>query len=197
MASPEVNRLMDNARVHLPGALDNAMQRELFNVLDEFFKGSGVWLEDIVLTTTAGDQVYDIVSTAGTIIRISQIGDANLIPINGKMEIPGVLELQNDPGVQTLTVRVVLSCIDPVTRDGYPIFPQWVLQKYGRELTDGLVGLMMMQKAKPYSDPTLGPMRLRRFRAGISRAKVDLAHGNLRGGQAWRYPQGFASRKRR
>lgn len=197
MASPEVNRLMDNARVHLPGALDNAIQRELFSTLDEFFKGSGCWWEDISLTTQAGVQAYDIASTAGTIVRLIQIGDVNLIPVPGKMDIPGYLELRNDPGIQDLTLRVGLSVVDPVTRDGYPLFPQWVLQKYGMELTEGIIGRMMLQKSKPYSDPALGQIHLRRFRAGISRAKVDKAHGNLLSGQAWRYPQTFASRKRR
>ena len=50
MAAADITRLMNNARDRLAGATDPLMQRELFNVMDEFFKGSNVWNEDIELT---------------------------------------------------------------------------------------------------------------------------------------------------
>ena len=39
MAAADITRLMNNARDRLAGATDPLMQRELFNVMDEFFKG--------------------------------------------------------------------------------------------------------------------------------------------------------------
>ena len=93
MASLDLTRLMTNCRVHLPGALDTALQLELFNVLDDFFQSTNIWQEDITFQVTAGDTAYlgapaaisgainDCVAPLGISfnklpIRISAIGDA-------------------------------------------------------------------------------------------------------------------------
>ena len=52
MSSPDINRLMDNARVKLPGALDAALQMELFLVMKEFFDNTNIWEEEIPFSVT-------------------------------------------------------------------------------------------------------------------------------------------------
>jgi hypothetical protein len=207
MASPDINRLMDNARVKLPGALDSMLQIELFSVMKEFFEGSNIWEEDIPFSVTPTSlsrvtnpeaYTYDILPTEGMIIRLLGITDGDGFPQHGEMPIPGAVILTHSPNVAgTYTAKVSKSVTDPVTRQGYPIFPAWVLERYFNEILSGLLGAMMGQIAKPYSSPQMAQYHLRKFSQGIARANNEHAHANIMGGQRWRYPQSFTTRRNR
>ena len=206
MANADMNRLMDHARIRLPGALDAAIQMELFSALREFFTSSNCWYEDIDFTALPTDVeyfadpdafTYDLVPTEGSITRLMFVRDDEGRRISATMPTPGLLVLGYAPDeTKTYTARVALTVVDPVTREGYPQFPDWVLQKYGNEILDGVLGRMMSQIAKPYSNPTMALMHLRKFKQTISKAKVEASVGNVYRGQNWLYPQTFASRKR-
>jgi hypothetical protein len=75
---------MDHARIRLPGALDAAIQMELFAVLNEFFQKSNIWYEDIQFQAQPTSDTYlenpeaytyDIVPTKGTVTRL--VGTVN------------------------------------------------------------------------------------------------------------------------
>lgn len=203
MANADMNRLMDHARIRLPGALDAAIQMELFSALREFFGGSNCWYEDIDFTALPTDSeyyadpdayTYDLAPTDGTITRVLFVRDDQGRPISATMPIPGTLVLGYAPDVaKTYTARVALTVVDPVTREGYPSFPDWVLTKYGTEILDGVLGRMMSQLAKPYSNPTLALAHLRKFKQGVNKARVEAKTGNVYRAQDWRFPQSFAS----
>lgn len=207
MSSPDLNRLMDNARVKLPGALDAALKMELFTVMKEFFEGSNIWEEDIPFDVTVTSlsratnpeaYTYEIVPTEGSIIRLIQIKDSGGIPQHGEMTVPGTIILTTSPNTaQTYTATVSKTVTDPTTRQNYPVFPAWVLTRYFNEILHGLLAHMMTQIAKPYSSPTMGQYYMRSFTAGISRANNEHSHGNILGGQRWRFPQNFATRRYR
>ena len=55
-------------------------------------------------------------------------------------------------------------------------------------LLDGLVGRMMSQPAKPYTNPALGLNHLRKFRNAISFAGTESVRRNVANSQAWRFP---------
>lgn len=58
MPNADMNRLMDHARIRLPGALDAAIQMELFSALNEFFQKSNIWYEDIQFPVQPTDDTY-------------------------------------------------------------------------------------------------------------------------------------------
>ena len=90
------------------------------------------------------------------------------------MPTPGELQLSVDPNAaQTFTARLALTISDPVTRDGYPEFPQWTYDKHSETMLSGLLGRMMSQPAKPYTNMQLSVYHMRRFRDGIALAKVE------------------------
>jgi hypothetical protein len=84
---------------------------------------------------------------------------------------------------------------DPVTRDGIPVFPAWILSKYGNDFLDGLMGRMMSQIAKPYSNTAMGTYHTKKFNNAMSQAKVEALHQNVYRGQSWRFPQSFQVRR--
>jgi hypothetical protein len=198
-ATADMNRLMDNCRVRLPGALDPSIQREMFACLDELFKGSNCWTEDIEVPVLPDTTSYEIAPTdPGLINRLMSVVNADNSPQAATMSIPGTLVLRYAPSeATTYTATVALTVTDPVTREGYPQFPAWILAKYGTELMDGILGKMMSHIAKPYSNERMGIYHMRKFTNLISKASVDAHHSNVYGNQNWAFPQQFAQRRLR
>lgn len=197
------DRLIKNALVALPGSLDDAIRLELFNVLDQFFRDSSVWSENIDFSVTANDPAGTIYyiepESSSIIVRLFYVVDQqNGFRQRALMAIPGEVTLTTPPGqTGTMTATVALSVVDPVQKDGYPSFPEWILQKYGQGILDGVLGRMMLQPAKPYTDVRLGAAHLVAFRRTISIAGTESLRGNVMNSQAWYYPQQFATRSRR
>jgi hypothetical protein len=201
-------RLIKNARVSLPGSLDDAILLELFNVLDQFFRESGIWTEVIPFSVQPGDPVgtvyYIEPESVSTIVRLYNVANTDGIRQRAAMSIPGEVTFLTPPPNQEplgqpyyYTAHVTLSIVDPVQRDGYPEFPEWTLEKYGTGILSGLLGRMMAQPAKPYTNPQLAASHLAAFRRTISVAATESLHRNLNNAQAWVYPRSFATRSNR
>lgn len=205
MANADMNRLMDHARIRLPGALDAAIQMELFAVMNEFFQASNIWYEDIAFTVTPTPDTYldnpeaftyDVIPTQGSITRLVGLLDSSGRPQSGTMPTLGQVILGVSPNVtDTYTARVALTVSDPVTRDGYPEFPGWIMDKYGSDILEGVLSRMMSQIAKPYSSPQMAQYHGKMFKQAVSQAKVEASHQNVYRGQSWRFPQTFARRR--
>lgn len=198
-APADINRLMDNARINLPGALDGAIQLEMFNLLNDFFQATNIWTEDITFAVTTANILGSttlIVPSSGVINRLMYVITADRSQRNMGMREPGVLEFIDVPGTsETWTARVALTVTDPIPTTGkiagFPQAPGWILAKYSNGLLDGLLGRMMMQVSKSYSNPRLGTMKLRNYNNAVATARSEARHQNLYGGQTWKFP-GFA-----
>lgn len=205
MASQDMNRLMDSAKIRLPGAMDANIQNELFYCLNEFFQTSNIWYEDIQFPVTATSlsqfsnpeaYTYTVVPSSGTINRLIGVANSQGIPQGAVMATPGEVVLRFSPNADdTYTARVALTVTDPVTREGYPEFPAWILNKYGNDILDGVLSRMMSQLAKPYSNPQMAMVHAKNFKNAISQAKVEAQHQNVYRGQSWNFPQTFARRR--
>lgn len=206
MPNADMNRLMDHARIRLPGSLDAALQMELFAVMNEFLQTSGLWFEDIQfqVAPTAESYLdnpdaytYELIPDQGAITRLQGVVDSKGFGVQAVMPVLGQLILSYSPSVaDTYTARVSLTVTDPVTRDGYPEFPDWILNKYGNDILEGLLGRMMTQIAKPYTSTAGAQFHLRNFKQAVSQAKVEASHKNVYRGQNWRFPQTFARHRR-
>lgn len=195
----ELSRLMDNLRIRLPGAVDTVLKLELFNTLKEFFSDSSSWYQDVTFQVTPGELSYEIVPNGVCqVVRLYGVVNGEERAVNASWELPDTLHLYTEPSkADTYTARLILSVLDPTTREDYPVFPDWALQAYGNEIMDGVIGRMMSQAAKPYSNERLAIYHMRRFRAGVASARVDALRKYTYRAQAWRFPQTFARRKAR
>ena len=189
---------MDNLRVRLPGALDDTLLMEVFNALNDFFQDTNIWYEDIEFMVSAGVQDYLILANGpSSIVRLLGVVDGDQRTVAAYMDTPGEILLRDKPtvGGATFTARVSLTVNDPMTREGYPVFPAWVLNKYQNDIIDGVMGRMMMQPSKPYSNAKLALFHSRAFRSAIAYARQEANRRNVYRGQRWQFPQGFSRRK--
>ena len=197
--SADLNRLMDNCRIRLPGAVDDTIKLELFNTVKEFLSDSNSWYEDVEFAVTSGVTEYVITPSAvASTVRLYGVVNADEQTVRAAYVPPSSVVLLTTPSQDaTYTARLILTVSDPVTRDGYPEFPDWILQAYNDELADGVLGRMMSQLAKPYANERMAIYHMRRFRSGVARAKVDAQHRYVYRGQNWSFPQTFARRRYR
>jgi hypothetical protein len=195
----EFDRFMSQARVKLTGASDGGIKLELFDVLKEFFEDSNSWTETIDVPITLGVQDYKLVPRyGGRIIRLNAVWDYHKFPIVAFMPHFGTLHLRwppSNPGTQntpfTYHAGVVKNLTWQTDKDDVPIAPEWLLDVYGVTILDGLLGKMMTQENKSYTDQGQGKYHLQRFRTGIQQAKVAAQRQNTMGAQNWRFPGGW------
>ncbi len=162
----------------------------MFNALNDFFTDSKIWREEIVVVTVAGQTDYQIYEEEpATMITLMGVVNANDGAVPATMPVPGTLVLRTEPSqVETLTATVALTVVDPVDTDEYPHVPDWLLKKYYATIMEGVIGLMLAQPAKPYTNERMAIYHTRKFRAGIAVARAEARHQNIYGGQAWRFP---------
>lgn len=193
----ELEQFLTNALIKLPGASINGLKAELYDVLKEFFSDSNTWQEDIEFIPVA-DQVDYVLTPLedGQIIRLTGVWDNKGIPVPAFMRDFGTIRLVNAPSATgTATTkwfaRVIKTVTLPTTKLNTPIAPVWALRVYSIHILDGLLGKMMEQQNKSFSNTTSAAYHLRRFRAGIQIARTAMARANNVGAQTWSYPQGW------
>lgn len=208
MADADVQRLINNATLRLPGATLPVIQQELFAVMNDFFQNSNLWNEDIDISLSGLDP-------AGTVYLIAPSAPANVdkllwvftkpsspsmargSAVPAAMQVPGELTLINYPSSPVVyTVTVALTVSDPTTREGYVQFPAWVLQKYNDPILDGLLSRMMSHPNKPYTNLQLSVFHGRSYSSGVAQARVDWTRNNTYRQQAWRFPGGTRGSQR-
>ena len=203
MDERDVERLMNLARTELLGASDAGIKGQLYDVCREFFKDSNSWYEHISIPIIAGTQWYRITPAhGGMVLRLATVWD------NNKITMPAVLPHLDPPSAEiefvypynnnfTAKAIVTKQIVEPTTEKMLPDAPRWLLPVYHETILDGVLGKMMGQSTKSYSNEALSTYHLRRFRDGIMQARVASERANLYGGQAWRFPNSFRTTSQR
>lgn len=200
MADADTKRLMDSIRAQVPGALDAMIQIEMFNSLDDFFKRSNCWTETIEFDITPGASAVEIVPTGATnICRLLWVREGPLMsdrPIRATMPELGTIYVYEDYSqLTTLYAKVCLTVAYPLTSDGYPQFPAWVLDRHFNAVLSGVLSRLMSQQAKPYSNTQMAAYHGRVFNNGVTEAYIASKRENAAGAQPWSFPQTFNRRK--
>ena len=195
--------MLNLARTELVGASDAGIKAQLYDVCREFFKDSNSWYEHIKLSVIANERHYRITpADGGMILRLAAVFD------NNKIALAAILPHLDPPSAElelvypqniSFTARVVVTkqIVEPTTDDMLPDAPRWLLPVYHETILDGVLGKMMGQSTKSYSNDTLSTYHLRRFRDGIMQARVASERANLYGGKAWRYPNSYRTTSQR
>src|SRR4029077_15659916 len=73
-----MDRVMQTLRVHVPGATDQLLQLELFNVIDEFFRRTSAWHYEDSIELEEGKSEYAFAIPAdSTVVRLLAISHNN------------------------------------------------------------------------------------------------------------------------
>lgn len=190
----EEERLIQNLRMQLPGALDAIIKSELFNTCEEFFTQTNVWHEDVEFVAVPATREYLFENSGSSRIhRMEYVADRAVTrQFPATMGEPGVILLR-DPVEQNtdMVARMTLSVRDPVDNEGMPQFPAWITQRYYFAFLSGTLSRLMSQPAKPYSNERMAVYHGRKFRDMMSIARGDARRANIFDGQRWRYPRTF------
>ena len=202
MDKRDVERMLNLARTELPGASDSGLKMQLFDVINEFLADSNSWKEWISVPIVIGVQNYDLEPSEGLILRLVVVFDNNKVSLNS------FLSTLHPPGARlhlawpqntnfTAHALVLKNVVLPTTRDDIPVAPEWLLPIYERVILDGLLGKMMAQPTKSYTNGTMSAYHMQKFRSGIVTARVATERSNLYGGQAWRFPRSYRTQSQR
>ena len=200
-ATAVLTRIINNARVQLPGAIDDGIRYELYNVLDELLSQSNIWWEGIPFDCVQGESSYNIIPVTGRIVQLLSLRYADqgvsTFDIAASMPEPGWLLWAQAPSEPRACVcQISLTVLDPVTRAGYPQCPTWILQRYHGTITSGLIYKMAAQQNKPWSNDEIATLHGQKFRNEIGSARVDHLHQHTQGAQRWAFPSAFMPLRR-
>lgn len=202
--TPEVSRLLADARGDLPGAIMPTVQAAYFATLRDFLDFTNVWQQDIDVHLTPGITSYVLTPPAvGRINRLIVLWDSQDTTGNrpwvdrAQMRVPGALVIATTPSTVATWVATVAKTIkDPLDADANPLIDDWVIQKYWDTLVAGIYQRMMMSPSKTYTDKPLGMTYGRKFLSGKTIARNEAIKGNVRGQTNWSYPRPYNSSQR-
>lgn len=203
----DLDQLLNQAKVKLIGVSDAGLRGEFYDVATEFLNDSSAWTQDVVVVAQAGVQNYPVNVNEGQIIRlVGVVNWGTAVPIPGTLPPAGTVfvpALMPDRGtlvlsnpfntVTNLLATFVTNVAQPVDKNGLPQAPDWLVPVWHLGLLDGLLGRLMAEPNKSYSNDKQSAYHLKRFRDAISRARVSKLRANTIGAQAWRFPQQFRS----
>lgn len=199
MLNPQdINVLMNQCRVELTGVSDAGLKAKMYEVMDEFFRDTSSWKEQINFAVFAPTSInpnpltYTIAPVDGQIIRLEKVTDADGNFVPALMEDIPTVQLQHAVNTnQTFTATVTKNISLPLTSDGFPIAPDWVLQKWHIAIKHGMLGTLKAENNKSYSDKDGAKYHLAKFRQFVANVRSAVLRANTAGAQAWRFPQAF------
>lgn len=195
--SRQLDRFMNDVRVRLPGAIDDAIKLEMFATFDQFCKETNAWQEKILLEVNSDSREYEIEpeENRALIVRLLWVAPESensefLQPIPAVLPRTDTIIFRDLPSSPTTyAVTVALTVIDPVNaNDKLPEFPDELLTLYSQDILNGVLSRMMSQAAKPYFSKEGFLYHGRLFRNAISRVRISVLQQNTYGTQVWRYP---------
>lgn len=189
----DVRQLINQCFVELTGASEAGVKAKMFEVMTEFFNDSSCWHEVIAFNAVPNKSVYTLTPTEGQIIRLSAVRDGNgsFVPALMQDMQASHITLRNPPNTaQQLFARVVKNVSLP-THKSLPIAPDWVLQKWHLGIKHGIIGQLMNEQNKSYSDKKGALYNLSQFRRYVNEARAQSLRANTEGASAWRFPQSF------
>lgn len=190
MADALIDRIMDNSRSRLPGAIDTNIYQELQYVLDDFFRMSGCWREKITVPVLANETEYELepVQSPARVYALLRFEDGNGSPLAASITDGNILKLAKAVDPADYYATVTLTVTSRVNDEKYPRFPQWVSDRFSDVISDGIAGRLMALPAKPFSSPQHALFFQRKFRSGTNIARIEADRQNVQGGQNWLYP---------
>lgn len=188
-----IDKLLNLCRVELIGISDHMIRAMLFDVITEFLEDTSWWTEGITITAIPFQKIYQVIPTEGQIIRLDKVfiePGGYFVPC--LMPEAGTIVAHHAPPQTQTWICVVVKNIDlPTQKDAVPVAPAELLTRWHIAMKEGILGNLMNQKDKSWSDTAGASYHLQRFRKYITQARVAKLRMNTNGAQAWRFPQSF------
>ena len=212
MSEPEPwTRIYNRVKATIPAATDAVIRQEIFAVMIDFTSDTNIWVEEFPFVTDPNTVDYVMPVIQGVANRLVLVYDAATEePYNWAdnyitMRIPGTIHLTRSPTeAKNWVARIAKSCntdkMDagtPPKPTGYPEVDDWIVNQNNDAIYYGTLWYLQRQPAKPYRDPTAARENQLMYGSAKSQVRVNNMRQNVFGGQAWQYPQSFATISRK
>jgi hypothetical protein len=186
------DRLVNELQVKLVGSTINLLRLEIWNMLNDFCRESWAWRETIQTTLTAGEDTYAI-TPVGTEIVAALSVDHDTLDLTGVAYEFGTITLYTAPSAADvaagdLNTVVALAPAINTGSDIENLIPADMWSKHHKAFVNGVLAMMMVQPAKPYSNPQLAAYHQRVYKAECAVARRAAETGDVRNAQLWRFP---------
>jgi hypothetical protein len=203
---PTYARLFNDIKISIPGAIDAVIMQELWRAIEDFMAQTNVWVEEIAFNVTPDTRSYVITPVGkGAIERLLMVFDpAQAWPEKRwtqsgiSFKPPDTINLMYQPSTATTWMAAVAKNItDPPLSPMQPLpdieNASWIIDRYRDAFRYCTLSYLFMQPAKPYSNPQLARVNWQNYMTERGRARGEILHENVYGGQKWMYPQGYAT----
>lgn len=198
----------------LPGADSNQLERTFSRKVDEFLQQSASWLEeDTFVADSLGKVKIDFSRIGGQMVWIEKVWfrtrplrHATTIPpeyagregswpmVYTNTPYPDVIELHPIPREdenRAVLVRAALT-LDECAEEDICI-PDWVFSRYKEAIRTGVLGDMMRELSKPYTNLVEGRLNTRTFNHWVAKARDEAHRGFGKHESEWQYPRQFSA----
>jgi hypothetical protein len=186
------DRLMDNLRINLPGATDNAIRIELWNALDDFCREALAWREAIQITLVPGTYTYEVAPAGTEVVRAFSVDHTTFDVSTAVFEFNTIAFTVAPTIADVVDPLFVVAALTPALAQGADIenlIPSDMWSRWHRAILAGTLGRMMAQPAKPYSNPQLAAYWQRKYQSDRAIARRSAATNDVQGAQLWRFPR--------
>jgi hypothetical protein len=209
-------QLFRRIKTSIPAAIDDVIRGETFQVMIDFTQDTNIWKETIPISIQPNVYNYPFTVTGGVANRLIIVYDpatqqsSNYPPVWAdsfiSMRVPGIIALVRTPSAPvTWNVTVAKACFDnfmdttqvPPVKTLWPNIDSWIVEKNNDAIFFGVMAYLQKQPSKAYTNPKDAEFNMRQYRSMKAEAKANDQMLNTLGGQAWTFPQGWATIRRK
>lgn len=194
----EYDNFMQDCITNLPSSVPMTIEPELAMVLRDFCQQTNAWRAMYKFPVDTEHTCYVVQPPQGAAVNLLHglfdAADPDRKPVvysGVQMRVPGHIDLMKPPSAPAQWVADVSLYPTRELRNGSSckaVIPGWLLERYYDTLLHGVLGRMMRQPLKPYTNLALGSLHGASYGAGRAATKAELAVSNVWGSQQWRQP---------
>lgn len=204
VATPDMQRLLDDLQVDIPGALKTTLQSALYRSADEFFDFSNVWREDQDVTLVTNQRAYVLTPPAqGRFVRLLVLYDsqaANEPDLRwvdqAAFTPPTGLLIASTPKAGPVWVARMVKRLATVDADNNPAMPDAFVQQYREALYAGARKYLHALPNMPWTDRQMAVFYGGLFTSEKTKARIDAIKANVVGQTNWVFPTQASRRQR-
>lgn len=186
-------RLLGAIRARLPGAKDSQTRLALFDTLQDACSRARVWTEQVPYRLVPGKQVFSVAQDKARVVTLLDVAhpvldQRSVAYSDEKVAISVDIETLDPADYLYLTMALAPS-LDVDMDDPQQWIPHDLYASKYTLLLHGVLGTMMLQTAKPYSNTSLGQYHTQVYSRELNASPLKDREGGLPARQHWRFPR--------
>lgn len=187
------DKLMGNLRAQLVNAKDSQIKQALFNVIMDACTRGYIWVEEVPVSFKPGQRVANIVPADTQIVLVQNFYHSSEDMTGIQYDNGNVALAADAVDGRFLEPMLVTMALAPLATADPELPNQWIpydlWSKHYTLLLNGVLAFMMLQPAKPFSNPALGQLHSRLYARDLNNATITQKDRGIPTRQHWRFPR--------